>query len=348
MLDLLKDWDKESKIVFFGISVLGILSISAYLFFYFAGIHGNINWEFTNSIDKLRVAVENFSLGIFDFPIEADVNIIFQQFKGGNSQLFPLFDKTYFVIITICIIIIITTLTFLNNWLYYFGITLLLSYFIIQQPDILFFGNDWAILIQICPVLVIGGGSYLFFAFFNSTGFVFRFFSLLFATAVYYFSLIYFSQMPESLLVQMSFGAIIITLISLMFIVWVGFEIIYFFLYLISTPNKGINNNGTLHFCIISALFLLNLILQYLKNTRQIEIEIFTISPFFILIIAAILGIWGFKERSVMFSKILPFYPFGGVVYLAWGVICFATISHYLYSGNDPMVEVFEDFILYS
>ena len=348
MLQFWNLWTKESKLVYLACLGLLFFSIFYYALYYFLGANSVISWDVVSTTEKIRIPIDTFTKGIFDFVIEADSYLVFEQYVGSDFNINLYAAYFYFGIVILALLLALTTLTFLNNWLYYFGTTVVLGYFIAQQPDVLFADQAWGRFIQIAPVLFIGGTGYFFFAYQKNVKFSVRFLVFLLSTAIYYSLLVKFSPTSHPLIFQLSYGAVVLVVIALAFIFFIAYEIVYAFLTLISNNKDASASNRFLNFSLIFALYMLNLVLQYFKNTRILHIDLIYISPFIILVISAILGIWGFKERSVMFTRLLPFYPFGAVVYVAWGVLCFATIGYYMATGNDSLVEVFEDFILFT
>jgi hypothetical protein len=325
-----------------------VVSILFYGFYNYLGVNSLIHWNILTSTEKLKIPIDTFTKGILSFSIEADTYLVFQQYIGGDFTIDIWASYLYFGIIILALLLALTTLSFLNNWLYYVGTAVVLGYFILQQPDVLFSDLSWSKFIQIAPILFIGGTGYYFFAINTRVKFAYRFFVFLISTGIYYGLLFQFSSINIPVLYLLNYGAIVLIIISLVFIFFVGYEIVYMFLNIITVNKTSGNQNGTIHFSIIFGLYMLNLILQYFKNTHILNLELIHINPFFILLVSATLGIWGFKDRSVMFFKLLPFYPFGAVVYVAWAMICFSTIGFYFAMGNDPLVEVFEDSILFT
>ena len=59
------------------------------------------------------------------------------------------------------------------------------------------------------------------------------------------------------------------------------------------------------------------------------------------------LGVWGFRERAPLLSRVIA-DPYASFLYLGLAVITVATVSYAFATGNDPMVEMFEDVILFS
>lgn len=346
MISITKGWDKESKVIYY--LFLSIFSISIIYFSakLFLGTENYFEWKTISEISKIKVPIDNFEVGIFQYSIESDVYLALQTFFGGDVIMKSEITFLSFGIITLLILTILTTLSFLNNFIYYLGTFFCLSYFMLQQPNILFEDFNYNTIILIAPIIIFGGLSYYFFAFSNSTSFLLRIVSFIIIAIIYYGVLFSFTKLNSGVYYIFSYASIGAILLSILFIAFVAFEIVLGLLKLVSINEiKGQNQSNSLHFIVIFLLYMTNLILQYLKNSNKINFELLPISPFIILIISSLLGIYGFKDRSLMFKNILPFYPFGAVIYICWSSFCFITISYFFVTGNDAIIEVFEDAI---
>jgi hypothetical protein len=342
-------WNKEFKLLY-QIS-LGLLlsSVLFFGFYYVRGIHGAISWETVTDSQKLLLPIESFTKGIFDFNIETDVFIQFQQFIGSNIELNLVSAYIFYGLLMLAIVLMLTVLTYLDNWIYFLGTGIIVVYFIFQQIDVLFTNFAYDYLLKIAPVFFIGGTSYLVYAFRPKDKFTTKIGLFSLVIIIYHLTISFFSPLHHEIFFMMNYGWIAALIISIGFIIFVSFEIVYGFLHVITNSTGTTNNkNGTWHFSIIFLLYMLNLFLQFLKNTRAVDIDILFISPFIIFITSTILGIWGFKERSVMYASKLPFYPLGAFLYIGWAVFAFTTVGLNYLNANDSAIEVFEDAILFT
>ncbi|MDX2191227.1 MAG: hypothetical protein SFY32_15340 [Bacteroidota bacterium] len=342
-------WESESRYAYWVLLFVFGISIVSFLYYFFFGQQLNYQWVFQYESDKIPVVIDSFSRGIFTFNIEADSYITTRQFSGSDFQIFQSGAILSYAIIVFSLLVIITTASFLNNWLYYLITSVAMLFFVFQQPTVLVDDFNYDNFFKIAPIVLFGLPSYYFFAYNHKVKFIYRLVVFLLIYVVYFGAIRYFSNtIANPAFFLLNYGLLIALIISLLFILFVAYEILYFFLYLISNNKSSGNGNGTRNFIIITILYLSNLLLNYLKNTRQIDWDVVFISPFIILLFSAILGMWGIKERTVMYQKLLPFYPFGGIIYLAWAAICLTTIGYCFSTANDSMIEVFEDAILFS
>jgi Tfp pilus assembly protein PilF len=72
------------------------------------------------------------------------------------------------------------------------------------------------------------------------------------------------------------------------------------------------------------------------------------LSPFLLLLISTVVGIWGFMKRSILMENIMDFEHAGSFIYIGLGIITLATCGFAFATANDPMVEVLEDAVTYT
>src|SRR5690606_29039298 len=106
--------------------------------------------------------------------------------------------------------------------------------------------------------------------------------------------------------------------------------------------------NNFLHFTILSVVYMGVLTMIFLYNENYIDWRIIFIDAVWILLAASVLGFWGFRDREETYSHIFRFQSTGAYIYLSLGIICFASLAYFFASGNDPLVEVLEDTVVFS
>ncbi|MFN8352983.1 MAG: hypothetical protein U0Y10_00930 [Spirosomataceae bacterium] len=142
-----------------------------------------------------------------------------------------------------------------------------------------------------------------------------------------------------------TFGLPSMLLVSVGFIFWISFEIVYGLLYM-ATSNR--NDNALGHFSVLSLIYLGNVLVLFLQNTKAVDWNLYTFSPFLLFIVSLILGINGLRQRANLIESSMPFEESGAFVYTGAGIVSVATITYAFATGNDPLVESLEDTIVYS
>lgn len=102
------------------------------------------------------------------------------------------------------------------------------------------------------------------------------------------------------------------------------------------------------HLSIISVIYLANVIIAAFHELGVIQWNFIYINLYLLLTASAVLGLWGFRQRELMYSDILPFAPYGAYFFIGMGIICFATTGQLLNNANDPAVKIIRDVIIFS
>lgn len=134
--------------------------------------------------------------------------------------------------------------------------------------------------------------------------------------------------------------AALVLAVGLIFLV--SFEIINAFLYV---ANRAGGTRGLLHFFVLSAIYLANLLLVYLHNVRAIRWELLYLSPFLLLAVSVGLGVWGVRRQVEAW---LDYESAGGLLYAGLAAAALATVGYAFATANDPLVEVLEDAVVYT
>lgn len=343
-----KNWKGAFKYPYLTFFALLLALIVIFLKYYFTGLDPVINWQTVNELDRVNSILDQFQKGLFNFKAESENYLVFQQFKGGSFQINHQITYFFLIITALGINILLTTFSYIKNYLYYIATAALLFYFVNLRIDILQPLNIKNNAVIIFPVLIFGGISYFYNSLYTRASFLLRLITFLIFTTVFFIVTGHYATVSHPYITIANYGALVPVLLSIIFIIMVSYEIVYGILYITTRGSTPGGSNNMVHFLIMTLLYEGNLILLYLHNTRMLSLDIFYIPASWVLILSAILGIWGFRKQSIMFEKKLPFSPYGGLIYLGLGLITFATMTFYRGTGNDPMTEVFEDAITFS
>ena len=97
-----------------------------------------------------------------------------------------------------------------------------------------------------------------------------------------------------------------------------------------------------------SVIYLANVLILYLYDTRVIEWDFYYLNPYILLVVSALLGLWGLQSRKVLFKNSIKDYPILVYMYLVMGIFCFGSLFYFLGNANDPILQVIKDAIIYS
>ena len=343
-----KKWDKAYRYIY--IFLLGLFGISLiiYLVFHFIGIEAVVKWEVNNELDNVEVKVDGFSRYLYDYTISTQSYLIKQTYAASGITVNPAFSYLYLILMVTGILFALTIITYLEQFWYIVGIGLFMIFLVTLNTEILEINGSITKNFLIVLIVVFCGISYYFNAFSATTNFLLRFlafFMLVGGAATYIF---FTAKVNYPFLYLANYGLIMPIAISVVFIGLVGFEIITVFLYLTSSRRIATGQNSLTNFSLITLLYLANVLLLFLKKTLVVDWDILYVNAFLLFALSAVLGIWGYRNRSILFNNILPFRPYGAMLYLSFGIITFATVSYSFITGNDPLTEAFEYAIIYS
>jgi tetratricopeptide (TPR) repeat protein len=182
----------------------------------------------------------------------------------------------------------------------------------------------------------------------KSIGIVPRLLVFLGATTLFAIVIYKFSEVNLPFFHLANYGIYVPLLLTVLFIFMTGIEIVSAFLRVISSNTIFGENRSLFHFLFISIIFLANVALLLLKNTRTIDTGMYLIGAFLLLTAASIIGIWGYKTREVIYEGIYPFFPSGAFLYILLAINAHLTVAYFFISGNDFFVEVVEDAVVFS
>lgn len=343
-----KQWPFELRRLFIVVASGVALLMLVMLGFEMAGHHLVLDWYLTSETETARVPLENIPIGLFELEIPADVYLVKQHFEGSTWIIRPWSGVVYLVLLFIFYSVLLSVATYLPRFWYLVAMSVFIGLLIsMRLEQLLLFGwYDYKPLgIAIVLFLPL---SYYFHSFKSYVPFVQRLLAF-FGAFVLLGAIVYFAadvKNPFYTLAQYNFSAPV--LISVVFAVLVGHEVVYFILKMITRGKPQPGSKNWVHFFTFSLIYLFNIGLAYAHNARFVTWDILYLNEFLVLAAAGVLGLWGLKARESRYEGTAPFYPIGAFFYLAMAGIAFTTIGYQLLQGNDPVIEAFEDAILFS
>lgn len=347
-LNFWKDWRGKYRSIYQVLLFVFLLSVVYSFYSQYNSYDIAFPKEVARKTQNIELSLHNIQDFVFDLQVPARSYIVFQSFLSLDSG-FSLFD-TYFLlaIIFCCFSLMMTAATYLSRWWF----IILQSVFVIwiitlklQYLNIFGIDNQLFTFVFVGLFLIVG---YYFHAFKEDAGLFLRW--LIFALLlIALLLLVVLGSNIEAPVVFMAHHGIIIPIIlAIIFIFNVAYDIILHILYLLAANKNKDGSSNLLHFIIISSLYLIYVGLTFAKNANLINFEIIYLNEFLLFGVSAVLGIWGFRKRSELFKKQLIFRPLGGYIYLAMGIMAFSVLTWVFRNGNDPLMDTFEDMIIFS
>ncbi|MEM6298718.1 MAG: hypothetical protein AAF740_08540, partial [Bacteroidota bacterium] len=338
-------------------SLLGLVFLASLGFFAYAWVLGAeqlYGWETEGGVEVLPVAVDEFSTDFFTFRIDVDHYLITQRFLAGSLPLQQNAMYIMFAVVLVGLVAYLTAATYIRKG-YLFAIAMAggaLFFMAAQFSQLSAPLSDFQsadpsqYFLMVCLLLVLGVG-YVFQSFLVRTSLLARVlaFSLLIGGIGYYFMTEY-AQVQNPVFALGNFMMYAPFAFTVIFIVFNAHEIPHTFTYLVT--NAGKLGNNFRHFIIAFVFYFINLIYAYAVTSRYVDGDLLYFSPFLLYFITTILSVWGFRKREDRFAYLINFRPYGAILFLAMAIISNATIAYAIVTDNTPLIETFQELIIYA
>ncbi len=340
-----KQWSPGDQKLFWLLVTIGGGMWLIFFFVYFQNTSLAFVWEQFQQIEVIETTIRSFSVGLSTVDLPADNLVLFETFSGSALQSTSWLYVVLLIGITTGVIVFVTFITTLKRFSFLgavgFLILILVSF---HWEALLIFGISHKAISGVA-ILLFAGTAYYFQSFRTHHSFQFRL--IVFAVIAFLIGVIlfFFSELPQPFLVLASNSLLTGIAMSVLFIIMVAHEIVAFFVAIVSssrTPSKS-----AMHFFLISAIYFANLIITFLIQEKYIYWDIITVNSFFLLMISALLGVWGIRERESLYGDAVENPIHVVFLYLSFLLTAFATIGFAIGTDNSPLTEIFSEIILF-
>ncbi|RLD23054.1 MAG: hypothetical protein DRI71_06280, partial [Bacteroidetes bacterium] len=341
-------WQQPYKLIFWLLFIVLVAFAGAVLLLQALGPEYLIKWHVFSQQSSFPADFTMFSKGPFSFSITGYKTVISEVFSGGDMPSAIWFQKLLILIIGLAITLYLSLVTMFKRFWYLVAMGGLLGFLILFHVEAveIFGWNDVKTLVLVFIMFLTP--SYYLHAFKYESGFGFRTIVMAGSVLILITLIYFFSEAQDPFISLLSFGIMAPYLLILLFILAVAHEIVAAFVNVISA-TKGIANKVKLrHFMIITLIYLANILISYLKITHYIDWELFYINPYLLLVISAILGIWGSHTRASLYSGASDKKILWPILYMIIGIVSLATLTYFMLSLNDPFIKVLGDIIIYA
>ena len=333
-------WPRFEKMLYIFSFIVLFISALGLLFLQYQGLQNVVNWDVLSELGEIAVQLDKSATG----QLIGKAFVVKEQFVPSLMVINNGFTICYALLVALGWLLFLSAITELPRWGYAAAMTVFIGFLASTHLELLqLFGSTQPLALGIALLLTIVL-SYYFHAFRRNTDYwkkALAFGLLLLALVVFCgFS----SQTSLPLQTVVSYSLLGMTLLTAAFIFLNSFEIVAALVFVVSNRKTGLGKNSLLNFLFISGLYILTVWLIYLRNTRRIEDNFWLMSPFVLFIVATALGLRGFRQRT---QAVLAFEQVGAWLYLAGALASFATIGYAIATNNNPLIEVFEDVIVY-
>lgn len=307
-----------------------------------------MSWNVVRTYEPIEAPIAILQFLLSEIPIPVEHYITKEVFQGSPinlpAWLYPALSFLYFFFLSFFVAIITT----LPRFWYYFGMTstaFMLAALRLEQLMLWSQVENTALFLAILAYFSL---SYYFHAINPHVHLYKRIGSFFVVSVLLLIVFGSFAEVSSPFTFMGSYGIVFPLLFALLFILAVSHDILSGFLYIITSGNTGYAQRSLFHFVVISLAYLGWVLLTYLNNTGHLELDMICLDATVLLSVSAVVGIWGFRNRSESVLSFLPFAPMGAFLYLILGIISFFTIGAMHLVVNTPMLEVIEDAIIFS
>lgn len=341
-------WERPYKQLYQLLLLIFLCSIVAYVIAYLNGSSLIIGWEVESMVDPVRTFFDSYRSGLYEYPIMIDNYVISQSFFASELRVLTWPAYILAVWFGIFISIIMALATRLSRFWFVVSVIMLTGMFVGLKLDYLVLFQSYEKIGVAVAICLFFPPLYIFHFVKREAGILIRIAAFMVASAIFALIIYFFSDVPLPFLHLVNYGIYVPLILTILFAFIIGHEILSGFLRVITAGTFTGDKNAIVHFLVISVIFLVNLVLLLLKNSRMVQIDLYVIGAFWLFTIAAVIGIWGYRAREVTYSSIFSFNPFGAFLFICLAITAHLTIAYFLVTGNDSFVEVAEDSIVYS
>ncbi len=343
-----KTWKPSERYLYFFVLFFSGLAVGWYGYAWYTGTADVIETVLESEIHPKTIHLDTIDYQLFELPLDANAYYLTHFFRGSAMQINLMANYIYLFFVSLAFILLISVSTFLSRTWYVVLMALLMLYLVSINLELIQIWGKTDRTLLVIFLLSYLPLSYYFHSFENRISLLGRFLSFSAITSLIVFLIYKYAEITNPVLFFNGFGLAVPLVLSVMFIAANSYEILHGIFYVVTEASSASSRHSTLHFLVLSFIYILNLIYVFLYQIQVLDWGILYFSPFFLLLLTLILGIWGFKKRAILYQNIGAFAPYGAVLYLAMSILTFSTCAYAMATANDPLTEVFEDVITFT
>ncbi|MDW7692858.1 hypothetical protein R9C00_11005 [Flammeovirgaceae bacterium SG7u.111] len=344
-----KNWPVSYKLLYFFVALVALGGFGYYLWTYELGNENVMGWEKAGELDVVEVVVDSFNKYLFEFQMKGSSYLLTESFVATDVAVNTLSHYLFLGMVMIGAILILVAISDLSYL--WFGVGSMTFFLLLafMNPENLGIFSEWGgstlLVLMVASYLV---PAFIFLQMFKQSTYLLRFVIYLVVTAFWVYYINENTAVTHPFLHLSSYGIVMPMLIAIAFILLVAHENIRAFVVFTTHESVAARKDTTKRFGFLAAVYLLNMIVAMLQITKTFDLGMGYIHPFYIFIASAIIGLWGTQHREVQYKEIMRFSATGAFLYMGALIICLASIFLAFANTNDPLVEVYEDTIMYS
>ncbi|MDO6389685.1 hypothetical protein Q4E40_06075 [Pontibacter sp. BT731] len=344
-------WDADTRYPFLFLLIVAALALMLGVYHYFTGESSFLAWDKLPELQVVQVPVHEFSRLLESFTLYADGYLLTEQYDVAMPVLNKIAAVGLMLLLALCLAFYTAAITTMKRIPYFAGMLLLMMLLASFNLDLLgVIGNSTGQATLLVSIVLFALASYAFQAFYQQVSFTVRVMVMI-ALVSLLGAFIYTESDFTPLLTTLhlaNYSSLALIVASLLFMIWVGYENINALLWINTQAAKPERRFSVWQFVLVSVLYLVNLVLLYLRHVGYLKGDFFYINAFVILLFSAIAGFWGMRQREALYGRLFPFKPTGAIIYLVFATITFLSIGYAYATANDSAISVFHNLIVYT
>ncbi len=339
-----REWSGLYRRFWFLLLSLFIFSFALAWYYYLTQPAGIISWERIQEQKVIETTVHSFNTGPFRLSVPAESYAIFEYYQGSDLHHNATASYIFLGILIFIAMVLLTTFTTLQGFWYFAAMSLFILFGVSLRLDVVKLFGAGGIVVPAVVLLLFSGVSFYFKSLRPQTGFFPRLLIFVALAVVIYLLILNFStiEFPILHIAVTSYTAALV--LTIVFIIMIAHELMAAFFYIASQAGS----NRLRHFLIISAIYLVNIIITALYLIGYLNWDFFYINFMLLISVSAILGLWGFRQRENLYENIFSFTPFGAIFYISLATIAFITLAQLAGNGNDAPLKVIKDLSIFA
>ncbi|MFD2248222.1 hypothetical protein [Pontibacter ruber] len=331
--------------------LLAVATLLLGIYHYFTGDTYAYAWDKLSELQVVQVPVQELTRLLEPFTLYADGYLITEQYDIAAPVVNTSAAVIYLVILAICVAFYTAAISTMRQLPYFGGILLLMLFLASFNLDLLgIFGNGASQTMLLVCIALLAIVSYAFQAFYPNVRLTWRVLALLGVMALLAGLIFTEAKFPAALtaLHLVNYSALGSIVATLLFMIWVSYENVNALLWINTQAKTPERRFSMWQFMLVSILYLLNLLLLYLRHVGYIQADLFYVNAYFILLLSVVAGFWGMRQRESIYGKLFPFKPTGAILYLVFAIITFLSIGYAFATANDSLTVLYHDLIVYT
>ncbi|HEV7349139.1 hypothetical protein [Telluribacter sp.] len=341
-----KAWSSGELRIAFGVLFILLLALVFFCIKILDPLGNVVRWDILSELSDLSTAVDVIRLDNWQYGVSVPSYLVTEQFVASTMEVDFGAVRIFLGLGLIGLSLLLAGLTTLPRFWYLgsmVGFILLLA---ASQTETLGLFGEGSRAFFILALVLYTGLSYFFHAFRPGASIALRLFSFLGVSAGLTLLVAFTATVPHPDLTAATYSLPMWLFLSALFLLISATEIMAGLVWLSTTSRIGMGRTSLTNFLVISILYLIYLLMLFLRNTRQIEWDVPMVSPAVLAIVAGLLGIWGFRARSEATNGILYYREGSFWWYVGLFIITAAFGGYVAATANDPLLEVLEDVVV--